>query len=149
MEMSIQQGYRDNFVFKNFDWWTSEIKKLKQLSKNKSDEEKAVMNKRLLNYLSLLAYMNASSALESNQPDVMEKSLKIYELVDPENSEHQYLFADYYAKNKENAKALASMKNAVKLGFNDVARMETDALLVGLKNDQEYKLLVEKLKGKN
>jgi len=148
-ELSQQEIYRNNFVLKDLSWWMSEIKKLNQFAKNKSDEEKAVMNKRLLNYLSLLAYMNASSDLQANNLEMAEKSLKIYEQVDPENSEHQYLFADYYALKKENAKAISALKNAVKLGFNDVARMETDALLVVLTNDQEYKLLVEKLKNKN
>jgi dienelactone hydrolase len=148
-ELSQQENYRNYFVMKDLSWWMNEIKKLNQFSKNKSDEEKSVMYKRLLNYLSLLAYMNASSALQSNQLDITEKSLKIYEQVDPENSEHQYLFADFYARKKNNAKAISSLENAVKLGFDDVARMESDASLSVLKNDPEYRHLVEKLKGKN
>ncbi|MBI4945489.1 MAG: hypothetical protein HY840_03705 [Bacteroidetes bacterium] len=148
-ELVQQEQYRNDFVLRDLSWWMNEIKKLNQLAKNKSDEEKAVMSKRLLNYLSLLAYMNASSALQSNQLDMTEKSLKIYEQVDPENSEHQYLFADFYAIKKENAKAILALKNAVKLGFNDLVRMESDAMLSMLKSDEEYKQSVERLKVKN
>ena len=145
LELTQQEMYRNNFVLKDLSWWMNEIKKLNQLAKNESDEEKSIMNKRLLNYLSLVAYMNASSSLQANNFPDLEKYLKIYHQVDPENSEHQYLFADFYAIKKDNAKAISSLKNAVKLGFNDAARMEKDSYLVSLRNTSDYKNIVEEL----
>jgi dienelactone hydrolase len=145
-ELATQENYRNNFVLKDISWWTAEINKLKKLSGNKGDQEKALMNTRLISYLSLLAYMNANSCFQSRQFDLMEKFLRIYQLVDSENSEHQYLFADLYAVRKDDAKALASLKNAVKLGFNDVARMEADTLLTGLRLNSDYKQLADGLR---
>ena len=145
-ETVLQESYRNNFVLKDFSWWTIEIKKLNQISKNKNDNERAIMNKRLLNYLSLVAYMNSSSALQSNQLDMADQFLKIYEMVDPENSEHQYLFADMYVRKKENSKAISSLKKAVQLGFNDVARMEADSSLSGLRNTSGYQKFLEEIK---
>lgn len=147
-EAALQEAYRNNFVLKNLSWWTKEVYSLNSKAKNKTDEDRAVMNKRLLNYLSLVAYMQASSALQSNQLELTENFLKIYQMVDPENSEHQYLFADLYARKKENTNAISSLKNAMQLGFNDVARMESDPSLFVLRNDSEYKQLVEKIKSK-
>ncbi|MEK6616702.1 MAG: hypothetical protein AABZ32_11450, partial [Bacteroidota bacterium] len=46
-ETVLQESYRNNFVLKDFSWWTIEIKKLNQISKNKNDNERAIMNKRL------------------------------------------------------------------------------------------------------
>jgi predicted Zn-dependent protease len=140
--------YRNNFVLKDLSWWMNEIKKLNQLAKNESDEEKSIMNKRLLNYLSLVAYMNASSSLQANNFPDLEKYLKIYQQVDPENSEHQYLFADFYTIKKDNAKAISSLKNAVKLGFNDAARMEADVFLNPVRNSSDYLKILEDLKSK-
>lgn len=145
-EMQAQQSYKDNFSLKDLSWWTKEIKSLNQKSKNKTDAEIALMNKRILGYLSLVAYMNASSSLQSNQLDVTEQYLKIYEMVDPENSEHQYLFSDLYARKKDNAKAFSSLEKAVKLGFNDISRMESDASLSPLKFSSEYQKVIEEIK---
>ena len=147
-ELSLQENYKKSFVLKDFAWWTGEIKKLQQTSKNKSDEGKAQMNKRVLSYLSLLAYMNAKSAFEAKQYELEETFLTIYQMVDPENSEHQYMFADLYAIKKDNTKALSSLKNAVKLGFNDLARMEADPALSPLKSSPEYNKLLQEVKSK-
>jgi hypothetical protein len=147
-EMGRQENYRNSFVLKDLAWWTSEISKLKKAAKtnNSSETERVLMNKRLLGYLSLVAYMNANSAFESRQYELMEKFLKIYQMADPENSEHQYLFADLYAIKKDNVKALSSLKNAIKLGFNDVPRLEGDTSLAHLKESPEYKQLLENLR---
>jgi dienelactone hydrolase len=128
-EMTRQEDYWKNFTLKNFQWWTAEVKKIVQQSKNKADSERAIMNKRLLNYLSLAAYMNATSALDSKQYGLAEKYLAIYEMVDPENSEHQYLFARLYAIQKNTGKAEKALRNCFQLGFDDVARIQSDSVL--------------------
>ena len=141
-ELAQQREYSNDLVLKDMDWWRAEIKKLHGIPKG----ERALMKKRLLSYLSLVAYMSASSSLESRQTDQMEKFLIIYQLVDPENSEHQYLYADMYAIRKDNSKAFASLQNAVKLGFSDAARLEADPLLKGLRENSGYTQLLEKVK---
>ncbi|MBI4930143.1 MAG: hypothetical protein HY841_05230 [Bacteroidetes bacterium] len=147
-EMTRQENYRNNFVLKDLSWWTNEIKKLNKQTNNKNDEGQSQMNKRLLGYLSLLAYMNVSSVLESNQLDLAVSFLKIYEMVDPKNSEHQYLFAELYARKNDNAKALSSLKNALTLGFSDYARMESDSSLLVLQNNPDFQKILNEMKKK-
>ena len=147
-EMALQQSYRNNFTLKTVAWWTSDIKNLTAKTKS-SDKETAVMNKRVLAYLSLAAYMNVSSALEAGQLGFAEIFLKIYEMVDPENSEHAYLFADVYARGGNNSKALLCLQKSVKLGFNDVLRMEGDTSLAVLKNTPEYRNLLNEMRSKH
>ena len=147
-EMEKQKTYRENFALKNLAWWTKEISVLKVQSKNKNDPERAVMNKRLLSYLSLVAYMDASSALASDQLELTEVFLHIYEMVDPENCEHQYLFADVYSRKKDNAKALIYLENSVKLGFNDVTRLEVDSSFSFLKSNPGFQKLLSQLQVK-
>ena len=67
-------------------------------------------------------------------------------MVDPTNSEHQYLFAVVYAKRKDNSKVLSSLEKSVKLGFNDVARLEADSSFSSLKNNPEYQKLLLQIK---
>ena len=147
-EMIQQENYRNNIVLKDLTWWKSEIQKMRVQTNYHSDEERAMMTKRVLNYLSLAVYMNVTSAIQSRQTEQAASLLELYALVDPENSEHQYLFAELYAGKKENAKALASLKNAVRLGFNDLARMQSDSALAVLKNSPDYKKLIEQLESK-
>jgi hypothetical protein len=146
-ELKRQEAYRNNFVLKDLQWWENEIRNLNNTEKNKGDEENFLMSKRLLGYLGLLAYMQSSVSLQSTEHSGLEwaeKFLKIYQMADPENSEHQYLFAELYARKKENTKALFYLKNAIKLGFNDIARIKADSSFWALKNNPEYKQLIEK-----
>ena len=127
-EITMQQDYMKNFTLKNLQWWSSEIKKLNQQSKSKADADRAAMNKRILSYLSLAAYMNASSAIESRQYGLAENYLAIYQRVDPENPEHQYLFAKIYAIGKDSAKAEKALRNCFLLGFDDLPRIKSDTV---------------------
>ena len=126
-EMTQQDIYRNNFVLKDLPWWTAEIKKLNG-TKNRRDET-SFMNKRLLSFLSLLAYMNCSADMQQKDLVSLEKHLKIYEMAEPENSEHQYMYAELYAIKKDPLKVNQYLKKAFELGFNDEARIKSDAYL--------------------
>jgi dienelactone hydrolase len=126
-EMSTQDVYRNNFLLKDINWWTAEIKKLNQ-SKNSKDEH-SQMNKRLLSFLSLLAYMNCSSDLQQKQYDLLEKHLRIYEMAEPDNPEHQVMYAMLYSAQKKDEEGMKSLTNAFRLGFDDVPRIQSDPLL--------------------
>ncbi|MBI3501680.1 MAG: hypothetical protein HY063_07785 [Bacteroidetes bacterium] len=145
-EMMAQQAYRNNFLLKNLEWWTKEINSLNQKLKIKNDLESAAMNKRLLSYLSLLAYMNCSNALQQRQLDLLETYLKIYEMAEPKNSEHQYMFAELYAMKNNNDKTISYLQNAVILGFNDSARMQSDTLFSSVKNSEAFSKIIEEIK---
>ena len=145
-EMVQQENYRNNFVLKDLTWWSAEIKKLNQQAKNKSDEDRSAMNKRLLSYLSLLAYMNCSSDLQQKQFGLLEAHLKIYEMAEPSNSEHQYIYAQLYAIKNDYKKVFFHLEKAMNLGFDDFQRLESDTVFSDLRKSPDYEKLFQKEK---
>ena len=147
-EVGLYQSLRNDFALKNVEWWKKEINSIDQRTKNKNDVESARMNKRLLNYLSLVAYMNCSSALQAKQWDMLETYLKIYEMAEPSNPEHQYMYAELFAAKKNSEKEVFYLQNAVKLGFDDVNRMQSDGAFANIQNGDAFKKIIEEMKNK-
>jgi len=67
-----------------------------------------------------------------------EHCLKIYELLEPQNSEHQYLYAQLFMKSNQHEKALDALKAAVNLGFRDKERLGKNELFFPLRNKQGF-----------
>jgi len=145
-EMKVQSQFINYLSDKETDWWVSAVKQMKEFIKKDSLAPVALQNQRLLSYLSLASYMGASQAFKSQNDVATAHFLDIYNIVDPTNPEHSYLYACLYAKENNTAKAFSSLSDAVRLGFNDVRRMERDSNFVTLKDAPAFKELVEKIK---
>lgn len=131
MENELKQLYLNAFVNNDIDWW----KKLNQtLRKKVGDKDQQKMNKRILSFLSLAAFMNSSSALKQNDLEIAKKFLSIYEIVDPENAEHAYLHACLFGRMGDIKNAQAYYNKAIKLGFKDAERaaVEKDLMQIQL-----------------
>lgn len=124
-EMQLMQDYGQAIQTNDEKWWASEVQKLNSLTKKSDDESQ--MHKRILAYISIACYSISNSALKQNALPEAEKFLRIYKLVDPPNSEHAYLLAVVKMKQGDKNSALAFLKEAVKLGFDDWKRMEKEA----------------------
>lgn len=146
-EFQKQQEYSNAMAQNDLQWWMAEVAVLKGSPKKRVslEGERALLHKRLLSYLSMLAYMNAKAGLSSKQYMQAEHFVKIYQMVDPENPEHEYMYAELYAVSNRNADALSSLGKAVKLGFKDLVRMQDDPLLNGLRGMPEYKEMESKV----
>ena len=103
------------------------------------------MNKRLLNFLSLAAYMQTAGALKQNNLPAADFFGKIYILVDPTNNEAHYLSASVYAKEGKTKEAIKSLNGAVKNGFTDVARLQSDSAFMEINKTKEYWDLIRKI----
>jgi len=57
-----------------------------------------------------------------------------------------YTFGNFYALKNEPKSAISHLKEAVRLGYNNVFHLETDIDLITLKNNKEYLNLIESLK---
>lgn len=132
-EILLQQQYAAAFTNHDWVWWSKEIDNIYRISRAGVNAEEAIIHKRLLSYLSLVAYMYSSKALQVDQLENAELFLKIYEKVDTGNSEYAFLFAQLYMKQNNPKKAMCYLKKAVDLGFNDKERLSTDPLFVSLK----------------
>ena len=90
-EFNLQQKYMAAIPEKDLNWWKTEISKMKILADQRKEE--AYTYKRLLAYLSLGTYMYSNDALSKNNFKMAETFITLYELVDPDNSEHAYMRA--------------------------------------------------------
>ncbi|MBI4647253.1 MAG: hypothetical protein HY738_11865 [Bacteroidia bacterium] len=160
-EKSEQKRFFDAFVNTTYtiDWWKKEVEQINKRNKKEKDKIKFFADKRLLNYLSLLAYTHSENALNSGQIGYAGRFLEIYYLVDPENPDCSFLWACFHtlkgdsafaagdtaASTDEYDKAFGVLQNAIKLGFNDIERLKEEPILQKLKNDNRFDSIVRLL----
>jgi hypothetical protein len=145
-EEKLQQQYLNSLQTQNFDWWKKEIASLNQQIKNDKNSKESLVKKRLLSYLSLVCYMQTSGALKQNNVPMEEYFGQLYILVDPTNNEAYYLMAEIKAKQGKNDIALKALEEAVKNGFEDKKRLESDEAFAAIKNEDGFAKIVEKIK---
>ncbi|MFH0866916.1 MAG: hypothetical protein V1904_12025 [Bacteroidota bacterium] len=131
---------------KDTTWWKQQVAMINQQIKKASEKSTAQMYKRILNYLSLVAYMNASSTIKANNFDTAFKYVEIYSLVDPGNPEHAYLKASLLMKKGKLSDALASLENAAQLGFAESDRLERDTVMDRLRSLEKYSEILDSIK---
>lgn len=144
-EAKEQQLYIQYLSDKDGPWWQDRIKDLRQVIKLDSTMPAALRAQRLLSFLSLAVYMGASRSISTTDDGATAHFLETYALIDPTNPEHSYLFADLYARENNPDKAMSSLQDAVRLGFTDLRRLESDAELNSIKDKPEFKALVKKI----
>ena len=144
-EAVFQSNFTNAISLQSIDWWRAQVTALNQKINTSSDIDEKYMYKRLLNYLSLVAYMNASGTYKAEKFDLAEKYNLIYALVDPENPEHAYISASLFMKKNKQKEALISLEKSANLGFEDIARLETDTVFQSIKQMPEYLKIVEKM----
>ena len=145
-EQMLQDSYSRAFREKNMTWWNTEVTRLEGLNKTSKDKEKVSLNKRLLAYLGLVAYMNSNTALNQNALPEAEHFLALYRLVDPSNSEWAFLTARLRMLQNDPQNAIANLDEAVKLGLNDVDRVRTQKEFQTLLNDAKFNEVIARIK---
>ncbi|NOX45515.1 MAG: hypothetical protein GXO89_00875 [Chlorobi bacterium] len=145
MEKEVQQELTKAMQTENSKWWDNKLKEIETSSKKAKDRNLRFMNKRLLNYLSLVSYMYARNALRSGQIEAAGKFLVIYEKVDPDNSEVYYLKAVQLAKMGENQKAIIELQKAVDKGFEDINRISNDQNFSTIRNEKGFQEILDSI----
>ncbi len=140
MEMGLQNTYMQAFKDKDILWWSNELQKLNIESVPHAEQ---LMQKRLLAYLGIMAYMMSNKAVSEKNLEASEKYLEIYRLMEPTNPEHIYLEAKRRMALNEQTKALEYLRLAVVLGFNDKYRLYNDPVFSPLKDNADFKALFD------
>ncbi|MEI6435905.1 MAG: hypothetical protein WCP32_13745 [Bacteroidota bacterium] len=109
-------------------------------------KEDALKDQRLLAFLRLLAYMNATSVLTSKNEDAAAKIIDIYEIADPENPEANYLHAVLLARKPATGEALGQLGKAIEKGFSDKLRMTEQPEFASMKDIPQFYDLLQKMK---
>ncbi|MEP7168580.1 MAG: hypothetical protein ABI855_04365 [Bacteroidota bacterium] len=142
----LKNQYVQLFSEKDENWWRSEMQTINQRIKSGNNKEEVLIQKRILSYLSLVAFSYSNNAMNQNNMDAAVHYLNLYKIIDPPNSEHSYMLAEAYAEKRDAEKSISCLKDAVKLGFKDVSRLENDAHFSLLKNSPAFNQVSAEIK---
>ncbi len=145
-EAALQSHYMNALSTQTTAWWANEVTLINGKINASTDNEEKFMYKRVLNYLSLVTYMNINALLKSAQFEEALKFNTIYALVDPENPEHAYISATLSMKNHKSADAMSFLETAAKLGFAEPDRLESDTVMSTLKDQPKYSGILDSIK---
>jgi dienelactone hydrolase len=138
LENQLQQQYYQYFAQKDTIWWKNEISVFKKSIAEEKDIDYKHLYKRLLNYLSMISFMQSNNSLSSGDLVNAEKYLKIYSLVDGDNTDMMYFYVCFYALKNKTDLALNYLDKAVKEGFADFEKLKTDPMLENLQSNQKF-----------
>lgn len=144
-EEELKSFYNEGFQSKNLDWWKQEVATInKKIKSGKPDE--ALMYFRLLDYLSLVAYLQTTNAMKQQNLPATKLFCEIYLIVDPTNNEAHYLKANILAFEGKDKETIDALNESVKLGFKDLTRIESDNSFAKMKETEDFKAILEKIK---
>jgi dienelactone hydrolase len=145
-EVAKQEEYRNELNKGNLEWWKNEIGIIYKNAAKKDNSPETYMAKRLKNYISLIANLNATNALASKQTEAAAFFLAVYSMADPFNPDFFYLSAYFFARENKIDQSLMFLKNAVKAGFKDKKKLQTDETFDVLRNNKEFEKIVDGIK---
>ncbi|MFH2141334.1 MAG: hypothetical protein ABIJ97_02845 [Bacteroidota bacterium] len=140
-EIIEHQSYMENLSLKDFYWWKKEITRLKNIELKSRDYE-SLKTCRTLNYISLLMFMNANSAINQNNTVQAKEVLELYEIADPENPDVYYLYSLYFATLKDTLSAEKYLNIAITKGFDDSVRLFSEKKMNILGSTDTYKSFI-------
>ena len=85
-EMQEQQMFSENFYQKDIEWWKKQITNYELRITKKNNPQDVLLCKRMMSYLSLMAYMNYTRANSTGEKGKADFALMVYKVVDPENA---------------------------------------------------------------
>lgn len=147
-EEDLKAFYGEAFQSKNVDWWKQETASMNKIIKNGKKAD-VLMNKRTLDYLSLVAYMQTTSAIKQQNLMASKMFCQIYLTIDPTNNEAHYLNAITLAIEGKDKETIAALEEAVKNGFKDITRLESDNAFIKLKETDAFKAILKKVNDAN
>jgi hypothetical protein len=145
-EEKLKEEYINNLQTHDFAWMRNDINAINQQIKAGKDKKEVLIKKRLLSYLSLVCYMQTSGSLKQHNLQAAEYFDNLYLLVDPTNSEAHYFNAEINAQKGNKEVALKALDEAIKNGFSEKARMQSDSAFQELKKDAAFEKVIEKIK---
>jgi pimeloyl-ACP methyl ester carboxylesterase len=134
-ESDLQAVLQESILSHDTTWWRGNADSY--FETDKTGPEK-FMRQRLRGYTSLLCYTYCGQAFSMNNVHAAEKLVKVYSIVDPENSEWAYLQSGLYMRLNMTSEAIMSMSKAVELGFHDRKRVEKDPVFSPVMSDPAF-----------
>jgi len=137
-EQILQQQYVGKLSSENIAWWKGEVKRLDNFIATTKDETEKHLLKRVLEYLSLVLYSNCSSAYAQASYADAEHYIELYALIDPDNAEPEFMWAQIFARKKDIDQSILHLKKSADLGFKEKVRIDNDTIFLKLTNDKRF-----------
>ena len=136
-EETLKKKYAEAAQSNDANWWKKDIAALNARIKS-SPKEEALMNKRVLAYLSVMMYIQTSEFIKQRNTAAADYFSKLYLLVDPTNPDAHYFAAELSAIQANPADAIKYLNSAVKNGYKDKSKLENDDAFRNLKASVEF-----------
>lgn len=136
-EIGLTKQYWKNLKTQTLKWWKLEITKIKKVASKKRNEYSR-MNQRILGFLGLAVYMQASDAVKKADVANAEKLLNIYQWLEPDNAEQHYLRAVWLGGMDKKEEAILALEKSIALGFKDEIRWKAEANFQHLKDESRF-----------
>jgi len=145
-ESKSQQNLSNALQVQDENWWQQKIAQIYKHEKSANSNDIRLMNRRLLNYLSLMAYLYVDGNLKQGNANSAGKYLMIYEKVDPTNPEVYFLKAQQRAMLGGSAHAIYHyLEKAVKMGFQDTKRFNNLPYFASLRQSLRFQNLAKQV----
>ncbi|MEI6123022.1 MAG: hypothetical protein WCQ95_05270 [Bacteroidota bacterium] len=145
-EVMLQQQYAQKLSSENATWWKSEINRLTTFLKTSNDETEKHLVKRVMEYLSLAAFSTCTSLYNQGNLTEAEHYIELYTIIDTDNSEPEFMFAEVNARKKDADKTMLHLAKAAELGFNDKGRIDNDTIFLKYNQDKRFAEIMDRIK---
>jgi len=125
-EISVRQPYMDDFRTKDTLWWKNEIRTTDEKIKTEQDAYTKDMYKRIKAFWGIISYSFCNQATKEHNAEVLNKTLSIYRMLEPENPDMYYFSSFPYFWNGNNEATLSMLNKALKAGFSDRSQLKKD-----------------------
>jgi hypothetical protein len=119
LEKQLRNEYLQNFFSGDSAWWSRAISALNAKISDKSDLITEQMYSRIKGFLGIVCYSYTSKAIASNNIELTNKCLKIYEALEPKNPDLFFYKALVLDKTNQPDKAVIMLKTALNYGYTD------------------------------
>jgi hypothetical protein len=144
-EKKEQQQLMEAMFSKDQKWWQGKLAKLRDNRRPGLSPEDTLMNRRLIAFLGLLCYSNASALVRQHQDSQAKGVLAIYAMVEPDNPEPYYVLAVIAASENDQVTALAMLEKSYERGFRNVKRAQSQPEFSILKDNKGYFDFIRKI----
>lgn len=126
-------------------WWRTEFQRWESNKSTKSPIAFEEMKSRVRGMISLSTYMSLNRAVAALQKEQCAYFSAVYRLVDPQNSEAWYLSAVSAVMDGNFENGLRFLDEAIRLGFNDVARCSREPAFASIQNDSRFQSKINRI----
>jgi dienelactone hydrolase len=126
----------------------SALENLRKQAQEKKDSTERKVARRVLEAFNVQVFQEVVIFFQQKDYKAAALKLEIAAQLQPDDAVTRYVLARAYALDGRKKKALDSLRDAIERGFKDLANLEQNKAFDALRNEAEYKKMVEELEQK-